>query len=114
MSPAAVEPSEDRPGLYGRVRGFFDERLGLQSVEALAEKKLVPVQRALETEHKATGTTDGYVYEEIAENLALLGRNEEARPYFELAYLELGKDDWFVKNEPERLANLKKRAGRTV
>lgn len=72
------------------------------------------IQRALETEHKATGTTDGYVYEEIAENLALLGRNEEARPYFELAYLELGKDDWFVKNEPERLANLKKRAGRTV
>ncbi|NUQ65946.1 MAG: cytochrome bc complex cytochrome b subunit [Pirellulales bacterium] len=46
MSPAAVEPSEDRPGLYGRVRGFFDERLGLQSVEALAEKKLVPVHRS--------------------------------------------------------------------
>ncbi|NOH02694.1 MAG: tetratricopeptide repeat protein [Chloroflexi bacterium] len=72
------------------------------------------IQRALETEHKEAGTTDGYVFEEIAENLALLGRNEEARPYFELAYLELGKDDWFVKNEPERLANLKKRAGRTL
>lgn len=69
------------------------------------------IQRALEAEHKEAGTTDGYVFEEIAENLALLGRNEEARPYFELAYLDLGKDEWFVKNEPERLANLKKRAG---
>ncbi len=69
------------------------------------------IQRALETEHKEAGTTDGYVFEEIAENLALLGRNEEAISYFELAYLELGKDEWFVKNEPERLANLKMRAG---
>ncbi|MBE7435097.1 MAG: tetratricopeptide repeat protein [Anaerolineales bacterium] len=69
------------------------------------------IQRALEAEHKEAGTTDGYVFEEIAENLALMGRNEEARPYFELAYLDLGKDEWFVKNEPERLANLKKRAG---
>lgn len=69
------------------------------------------IQRALEAEHKEAGTTDGYMFEEIAENLALMGRNEEARPYFELAYLDLGKDEWFVKNEPERLANLKKRAG---
>jgi hypothetical protein len=36
---------------------------------------------------------------------------DEARPYFEKAFVELGKDDWFVKNESERLANLKIRAG---
>lgn len=74
-------------------------------------EEALEIQRALEAEHKEAGTTDGYVFEEIAENLALMGRNEEARPYFELAYLDLGKDEWFVKNEPERLANLKKRAG---
>ena len=69
------------------------------------------IQRALEAEHREAGTTDGYVFEEIAENLALLGRMDEARPYFERAFIELGKDEWFVKNEPERLANLKMRAG---
>lgn len=69
------------------------------------------IQRALEAEHKEAGTTDGYVFEEIAENLALLGGNEEARLYFEKAYNELGKDDWFVKNEAKRLESLKIRAG---
>jgi tetratricopeptide (TPR) repeat protein len=69
------------------------------------------IQRALEAEHQEAGSTDGYVFEEIAENLALLGRMDEAKPYFERAFFELGKDDWFVKNESERLANLKVRAG---
>jgi hypothetical protein len=37
----------------------------------------------------------------------LLGRNEEAKTYFEMAYVELGKDEWFVKNESKRLENLR-------
>lgn len=68
------------------------------------------IQRALEAEHHEAGSTDGYVFEEIAENLALLSRMDEARPYFEKAFNELGKDDWFVKNEAKRLADLKLRA----
>lgn len=81
----------------------------LRSLERYDEA--LTIQRALEAEHKEAGDTDGYVFEEIAENLALLGRNEEARPYFGKAYNELGKDDWFVKNEAKRLENLKARAG---
>jgi tetratricopeptide (TPR) repeat protein len=73
--------------------------------EALAD------QQALETEHAAAGTADGYVFEEIAENLAALGRMNEARPYFRKAAEELGKDEWFVQNEAARLAQLKARAG---
>ena len=70
------------------------------------------IQLALEAEHNAAGTADGYVYEEIAENLAALGRPEAAQPYWGRAYDELSQDDWFVKNEAERLAKLKARAGR--
>jgi tetratricopeptide (TPR) repeat protein len=50
---------------------------------------------------------DGYVYEEIAECLLLLGRDGEAQPYFDLAYHYLSLDPWLVENEAERLERLK-------
>jgi tetratricopeptide (TPR) repeat protein len=50
---------------------------------------------------------DGYVYEEIAECLLLLGRNQESMRYFGLAYDILSKDDYMVANEPDRLERLK-------
>jgi tetratricopeptide (TPR) repeat protein len=68
------------------------------------------IQRALEADHMATGSADGYVFEEIAENLAALGKVDEAKPYFGKAVAELGTDDWFVKNEAARLAKLIARA----
>jgi len=74
-------------------------------------KDALTIQQTLEAEHKLAGTVDGYVYEEIAENLAALGKADEARPYFSKAVAELSKDDWFVKNEVARLANLKAQAG---
>jgi tetratricopeptide (TPR) repeat protein len=69
--------------------------------EALAE------QRALESEHEAAGSRDGYVLEEIAENLLLLGRRDEARPYFARAYTELSADPWLRESEPARLERLR-------
>lgn len=69
------------------------------------------IQRMLEAEHLAAGSVDGYVFEEIAENLAALGIPDEAKPYFGKAADELSKDDWFVKNEAARLAHLRSRAG---
>lgn len=68
------------------------------------------IQHALEAEHSGAGSVDGYVFEEIAENLEALGKIEEARPYFEKAFQALCKDEWFVKNETARLASLKVRA----
>jgi tetratricopeptide (TPR) repeat protein len=70
------------------------------------------LQHALEAEHAAAGTADGYVLEEIGENLAALGKLDAAKPYFGKAVDELSKDDWFVKNEAARLAQLKERARR--
>jgi tetratricopeptide (TPR) repeat protein len=67
------------------------------------------IQTGLEGEHQAAGTVDGFVFEEIGENLAALGRLEDAKPYFAKAVDELGKDDWFVQNEAERLLSLKAR-----
>ena len=55
----------------------------------------------------ALGSVDGYVFEEIAENLAALNRLDEARPYFAQAVAVLSQDDWFVQHEAERLAHLK-------
>jgi tetratricopeptide (TPR) repeat protein len=68
------------------------------------------IQRTLEANHMAMGSADGYVFEEIAENLAALGKSDEAKLYFRKAIAELRKDDWFVKNEAARLDNLISRA----
>lgn len=73
-------------------------------------EEALAIQEALTAEHAAQGTTDAYVWEEMAENLAALGRMDEARPYFRQAYAELVQDAWLVEHEPDRLANLQARA----
>ncbi len=73
-----------------------------QTEEALA------MQRSLLEEHESAGTSDGYVFEEIAECLLTLDRVDEALPNFRRAYVELSKDDWLTENEPERLERLKR------
>lgn len=49
---------------------------------------------------------DGYGYEEIAENLHLLGRTDESKPYFKKAYDSLSKDIWLAEYEKDRLERL--------
>ena len=56
---------------------------------------------------EAVGSRDGYVFEEIAENLLLLGRPDDARPYFARAYAELAANLWLLESEPARLERLK-------
>jgi len=51
---------------------------------------------------------DGYNYEEIGECMLLLGKIDDAKPYFKKAYDLLSKDIWLVENEKERLDRLKK------
>ena len=50
---------------------------------------------------------DGYVFEEIAECLLILGRAAESRPYFVQAHAFLSRDIWLVAQEKERLERLK-------
>jgi tetratricopeptide (TPR) repeat protein len=64
------------------------------------------LQQRLEQEWQAAGSADGYVYEEIAENLEALGRFEEATAYFRRAENEFGKDPQFARDNPTRLARI--------
>ena len=73
-----------------------------RAVEAL------DMQRSLLAEHKSAGTKDGYVYEELAECLLILGKADDARPFFNLAYHELSKDAWLKENEADRLDRLQR------
>ena len=66
------------------------------------------IQQSLLEEHEAAVTSDGFVFEEVAECLFALGRPDEARPHFGRAYQELSKDGWLTENEPERLDRLKR------
>jgi tetratricopeptide (TPR) repeat protein len=73
-------------------------------------EQALSIQQELETAHQAAGSEDGFVYEEIAENLSALGRSPEAGPYFAKAYNLLSQDSWLVEHEVERLAYLQARA----
>ena len=66
------------------------------------------IQRALLAEHESAGTKDGYVYEELAECLLILGKADDARSFFNLAYHELSKDAWLKENEADRLERLQR------
>jgi tetratricopeptide (TPR) repeat protein len=66
------------------------------------------IQIDLQAEYDSTGQADGYVYEELGELYLLTGKPEQSQKYFALAYAELAKDDWFVKNEAARLQRMKK------
>lgn len=77
----------------------------LRSLERTEEA--LAMQKALLDEAERLGENDGYVYEEMAECLTILGRSTEARPYFELAYRQLSQDPWLVENEPARLERLR-------
>jgi tetratricopeptide (TPR) repeat protein len=72
-----------------------------QSEAALA------TQRELLAELAALGENDGYVHEELAENLLALGQPGAAQPYFALAYAELSQDVWLVEQQPARIERLK-------
>ena len=60
-----------------------------------------------EPEYESEEEQDGYVFEEIAECLLILGRAAESQPYFAQAYALLSQDIWLVAQEKERLEHLK-------
>jgi tetratricopeptide (TPR) repeat protein len=64
------------------------------------------IQRALEKE-LGSSASDGRLFEEIAECLQALNQNADARPYFELAYAALSRDEWVADNQPVKLKRLK-------
>jgi hypothetical protein len=65
------------------------------------------IQQALKASHDQTGTSDGYVEEELAECLVAKGRAGEAKPHFAAAYRLLSADPWLAEKEPQRLERLR-------
>ncbi|MEL3925230.1 tetratricopeptide repeat protein [Aeromonas enteropelogenes] len=64
----------------------------------------------LQADMAATGTPeDGYVFEELGEN-ALALDDPAAAEYFARAWFLLSRDEWFKRQEGERLARLKRLA----
>jgi tetratricopeptide (TPR) repeat protein len=75
-------------------------------------EEALEMQRRLADERQNEGLDpSGYVFEEIAECLLLLGKAEEARPYFNGAYEILSRDEWLVANEAKRLERLRELGG---
>ena len=71
-------------------------------------EEALQIQKDLESEIEEKGLDpSGYVFEEIAECLLLLGREDEAKGYFAQAYDILSQDQWLVANQADRLERLK-------
>ncbi len=62
--------------------------------------------RPLEAELASAGESDGFVPEEIGENLLALGRAEEARPYFARAHAQLSRLETVERPDEAHLARL--------
>jgi len=66
------------------------------------------ILRRLESEHAAAASEDGFVFEELAENLLALQRGDEARPYFARAFRAISATLSLDRPAPERLARLER------
>jgi tetratricopeptide (TPR) repeat protein len=73
-------------------------RLGGKAQEAV--EIMQPIQLKLEHD-------DGWISEELAEDLYALGRRSEAKPHFKKAYELLSVDDYCLKYEPKKVEHLK-------
>ena len=80
----------------------------LRSLERYEEA--LAAQTALEVELRELGEPDGYVFEEMGENLLALERGDEARAWFAKAHATLSGDAWLQRNEPDRLGRLERLA----
>jgi tetratricopeptide (TPR) repeat protein len=69
-------------------------------------EEALDMQRALFEEYQSDGKKNGYVYEEIAECLLVLGQEHEAQDWFAAAYAELSKDPRVARDQ-NRINRLK-------
>ncbi|HWY28574.1 MAG TPA: tetratricopeptide repeat protein [Candidatus Sulfotelmatobacter sp.] len=69
-------------------------------------EEALEMQRGLFEEYQADGKRNGYVYEEIAECLLVVGQEHEASEWFAAAYAELSKDPRVARDQ-NRLNRLK-------
>jgi len=73
-------------------------------------EEALEMQRDLFEQYRALGRKSGYVYEEIAENMLVLGLDQESHEWFAAAYDELSRDPK-LSEEQDRLNRLKELGG---
>ena len=66
------------------------------------------MQETLLADYQSTGDEDGFVSEEIGENLLALNRAEEAKAHFQNAYRLLKAISWVEKDRLKRIRHLSK------
>lgn len=71
-------------------------------------EEALAILRRLETEYAAGVTPDGYVFEEIGENLLAQQRGEAARPYFARAWRIFSADTSLDRPDEAHLARLER------
>lgn len=103
---------EEALEVFETAERFFAEKGGqghhiAKWAVARCLRSLGRFEEALAGQKALLESGDGYVEEEMGENLLALGGEEEARPHFARAYDLLSQDDWLVKNEPARLERLR-------
>lgn len=98
----------------GNSRTVFIAKWSVAKVLRLLGRvdEALSIQQGLLEETEITPEPDGYVYEEFAECLLLIGKKDEARFYFSLCYDRFQSDKWLTANEPERVARIQQLAGR--
>jgi len=69
-------------------------------------EEALEMQRDLFEQYQAAGKRSGYVYEEVAECMTVMGQEQEAQGWFAAAYEELSKDPRLA-TEQDRLNRLK-------
>lgn len=75
------------------------------------EESLTLQMELLDDPDRRDNDSEGYTREEIGECLLLLKRGDEATPYFARAWQLLHNDPWLSRDEPDRLARLKRLGG---
>jgi len=111
MFEARLAWLERNPPAEGRER--HDTEIGIAHWSIAKMFRLLGrVDEALEIQERLmrtqSGGEDGFVYEELAECLLVLGRADEARAHFARAHAMLSQDPWLVRNEAARLERLAK------
>jgi tetratricopeptide (TPR) repeat protein len=71
-------------------------------------EEALAILRRLEMENRADGTPDGYVFEEIGENLLAQGQDDAARPYFAQAWRILSADTSLDRPDATHLDRLER------
>jgi len=94
---------------HGSDRPLLVARWGVAKLLRLTgePEKALPIQLDLERAWTKRGEEDGYVYQEIAEDMMILGQQQDAARYFGKAYATLSRDPWIVKRDAVLLARLK-------